>query len=93
LSAVVRVLDNTSYLEKRAAQADAAEARLDALVAQSMRRYSAIEQAVRRLRAVVTLNSERTVSRASIDELLEEVALSLEEANRIRATDEEVKCA
>lgn len=93
MSAVIRVLDKTNYVEHRAAQCDAAEAQRDALVAQNLRRYQAIEQATRRLRAVGQLALDRTVSRVAINELLEEIALSLEEANRISSTDKETKSA
>ncbi|MGB7925554.1 MAG: hypothetical protein WCF57_20115 [Pyrinomonadaceae bacterium] len=89
MSATIRATDNLAYVERRAEQADAAEAQRDRLVAQNIRRYQAINDAVRRLRAVGQHTLDRTVSRPAIDELLEEVARTLEEANQMRATDTE----
>jgi hypothetical protein len=86
---VVRVLDNSKYLERRAAQADAAEAQRDCLVAQNLRRWKAIDQAVLQLRTVSQLNVESTLDAEALGGLLESLALSLEEANRVRSTDEE----
>jgi hypothetical protein len=82
------VLDHVSYVERRMLQADDAEARLDAAVGQAARRHAAIEQAIRRIRAVDILNRQCTLTRMSLTELLEEIARGLEEANRVRATDE-----
>jgi hypothetical protein len=47
----ISVLDSPEWVEKRAAQALSAEARRDALVVVNVRRYSAIREAVARLRA------------------------------------------
>jgi hypothetical protein len=80
-------LDHPSYIEKRMRQGDEAEARLDAVVGQSLRKALAISDAVKRLRAVEAENSEGLLSRASINEMLERIALDLEQANKVRETD------
>jgi hypothetical protein len=83
-------LDNHTYTERRMRDADEAEARIDVVSAQAARRYVAIDQAIRRIRAVEQLNKSCTLTRANLSELLEELARELETANQVRATDAEV---
>lgn len=84
----ISVYDNPGYVERRARQADEAEARVDAIVAQAARRHAAIDVAVRRVRGVQALNKQGTITRDMLEELLGEIAGDLEIANKVRATDE-----
>jgi len=85
----MRIFDDETMVERRARDADRAEARIDALASQAARRFVAIEEAVRRVRAVAELNVSGTLPRRQVNELLEEIVRALEEANRIRAADTE----
>lgn len=85
----MNVLDNHLYVERRIREADDTEARCRALVSQNMRRYQAIEQAVRRLRAVREMESKGTLDSLGLmlSELLTEIERDLETANQVRSTD------
>jgi hypothetical protein len=83
------ILDHTSYVERRLRDADDAEARVDAVAAQAARRHLAIELAQRRIAGVRELLGQRAlITSASLDELLCEIARDLENANKVRASDE-----
>jgi hypothetical protein len=82
-------LDNHTYVERRVQDADEAEARILSVSAQAARRHVAIEQAVKRIRAI---KREQLLTRASVDELIEEIAHDLEKANHVRAHDQEERC-
>lgn len=83
------VLDNRLYVERRFALADDTEARYRALVVQNMRRYEAIETAVRRLATVRELESKNMLDSLGVmlHELLTEIERGLSEANKVRSTD------
>lgn len=76
-----------SYIERRLAQSDDAEKRCRALVSQNMRRFEAIETAVKRIGGVSDIVTQGTISGLSLLELLAEIKSDLEEANRVRSTD------
>lgn len=85
----LNTLDNRLYVERRAERYDDAQARVEAAAAQAARRHVAISKAVMRLRAVASLTADRVFDRAAVNELLAEIALDLETANRVRSTDRE----
>lgn len=83
-------MDNALYVERRAVQCNDAEARRDVAAAQAARRHLAIEVAIRRMQAVADLNTDRTLTRSMLEELLTEIVRDLEAANRVRSSDPEV---
>jgi HPt (histidine-containing phosphotransfer) domain-containing protein len=88
MSSEISVLDHEAYVERRMQDADEAGAQIDALSAQAARRFMAIEEAVRRVRALKQSDGEETFPRDILNELLDQIANDLEKANQIRATDQ-----